>query len=341
MSSSSQPVPILPSNAPSIRLRGVQVDFPFHTDAARGMRRLRSQAGPTSLDDGLESEAGAGFARVRRKVYARALRDVDLDVRSGDMLGLLGHNGSGKSTLIRVISGLLEPTGGTVRVVGRVASLTSTTFGFDMALTGRENIVRRFLLMRVERSSLPDLERDVIAFAELGHYIDMPMGTYSSGMKARLGFAITTAVDADILVMDEWIGAGDARFLDRCEERLRTLVGNSRILVLASHRESLVRKVCNRFVILEKGRLSPFSFEDPAASKVDRPIDKESLLREKVDYYRSMALKRQEAIAAERSKRESVQAELKEKLERERATIRELRASLRSLQSERRAETRN
>jgi ABC-type multidrug transport system ATPase subunit len=127
-----------------------------------------------------------------------------------------------------------------------------------MQLTGRENIIRRGLMMRMSMEQVREKLDEIMEFAELGSYIDMPMQTYSSGMRARLGFAVTTSVDADVLVMDEWIGAGDARFIEKCEQRLSELIDRSRILVLASHNHKLLERACNRFAVLDKGRVEDY-----------------------------------------------------------------------------------
>ncbi|CAM3723167.1 ATP-binding cassette domain-containing protein [Litorimonas haliclonae] len=241
-------------NAPLVKLNGVYVEFPFHSDATKGVKTLRGE-NAASHESGIDSESGAPFRKENSKYLATALGDINMTIKSGDRLGLMGHNGAGKSTLIRVISGLLEPSRGEIMVRGRIASTISTTFGFDMRLTGRENIIRRGLMMRMPVNDVYKGIEDIISFAELGHYIDMPMGTYSSGMRARLGFAVTTSVDADVLVMDEWIGAGDPRFIEKCEERLSEMIGRSRILILASHNHKLLEKTCNKFAVLNKGRI--------------------------------------------------------------------------------------
>lgn len=333
---SSSPFSSAAFSEPVVRLEKVRVEFPFHTDAARGLRSVRSdmrdgaEAGGSELD----SEAGAKFLKTGRKYVAAALDDIDLDVRKGDRLGLMGHNGAGKSTLIRVISGLLQPSSGRMITVGKVASTISTTFGFDMALSGRENVLRRGLMMRMSKAEIERHTHDIIEFAELGHYIDMPMQTYSSGMKARLGFAITTSADADILVMDEWIGAGDPRFIEKCEARLSELVDRSRILILATHKEKLLQRVCNRFAVLEKGHLREVGFEggleqhgivndDTRLAKSKEKTEKYRLIahrhreriereKEKVERYRAMAEKRADKLSRERQKNADLKQEIKQ-----------------------------
>ena len=237
--------------SPYVCMQNVHVEFPFHQDAVQGIKSVNT----IENDEGqnIDSQSGAPFIKRGSKYYAAALSRVNLSLQSGDRVGIIGHNGSGKSTLLRVISGVLEPSQGIVSTQGWLASTMSTTFGFDMRATGRENIFRRGLMMRLSLKNIQSRIDDILEFAELGHYIDMPMGTYSKGMKARLGFAITTAVNADILVMDEWIGAGDQRFIQKCQVRLNTLIDDTKVLIIASHKEKLLRNLCNKLLILEKG----------------------------------------------------------------------------------------
>lgn len=230
-----------------IFLNEVGVDYIVHQGAIKAARQASESAN--------RAETGATFRKVGGRYVAAALDGLSLDISSGDQVGLIGHNGSGKTTLLRVLSGALEPTRGSVTVQGRVASMMSTTFGFDMHQTGRENILRRGLMMRMTRKEISEATDDVIAFAELGAYIDLPMSTYSAGMRTRLGFAITTSVAADIIIMDEWIGAGDRRFAERAQERLASTIERSQILVLATHKEGMLRRSCNRAIVLDKGKV--------------------------------------------------------------------------------------
>lgn len=230
-----------------IHLNNVGVDFIVHKGAVKAAR----DASETDSDDAV----GARFQKVGRRYVASALNGITMKIRPGDQVGLAGHNGSGKSTLLRVLSGSLEPTRGSVTVTGRIATMMSTTFGFNMQQTGRENILRRGLMMRMTHKEIKAKTVEIVEFAELGAYIDLPMSTYSAGMRTRLGFAITTAVDADIVIMDEWIGAGDARFAERAQERLTQTISRSQILILATHNEGLMRRTCNKTVILDKGEV--------------------------------------------------------------------------------------
>lgn len=233
-----------------VDLKKVGVDFLVHQGTVKSSQSLLSQ--------GDSGSTGANFKKINGRLVASALDGVTLKLTPGDRVGLIGHNGSGKTTLLRVLSGTLEPTRGSVTIVGRIAALMSTTFGFAPNQTGRENIYRRALMMCVPKHEIESHVDDIIEFAELGAYIDMPMNTYSAGMRARLGFGITTAVDADVVLMDEWIGAGDARFAERAQQRLKETLARSRILVLASHKAALLRRTCNKVGVMEKGKLIAF-----------------------------------------------------------------------------------
>lgn len=230
-----------------IHLNKVGVDFIVHKGAVKAAR--------DASNSDSDSAVGARFQKVGRRYVASALNGITMKIRPGDQVGLAGHNGSGKSTLLRVLSGSLEPTRGSVTVTGRIATMMSTTFGFNMQQTGHENILRRGLMMRMTHKEIKAKTTEIVEFAELGAYIDLPMSTYSAGMRTRLGFAITTAVDADIVIMDEWIGAGDARFAERAQERLTQTINRSQILILATHNEGLMRRTCNKTVILDKGEV--------------------------------------------------------------------------------------
>ena len=235
-------------------MNDVGVDFLVHNRAVKATNEAVSK-----IDSG---STGANFRKIGKRYVAAALDGISMNLEEGDRVGLVGHNGSGKTTLLQVLSGTLEPTRGNVRIVGQIASLMSTTYGFDQTLTGRENIPRRALMMCIPQKTIEKKVDDIIEFSELGAFIDMPMSTYSAGMRARLGFAITTAVDADIILMDEWIGAGDARFAKRAQERLKTTLERSSILVLASHKAGLLKRTCNKICVIHKGQKIAFGGTD-------------------------------------------------------------------------------
>lgn len=184
-----------------------------------------------------------------------ALNEVTLSLCSGDRLGILGHNGAGKSTLLRAIMGVYPPFSGSIRVRGRIASMLDIHTGFDTKSSGLDNIRLRALFMGVSRTLLEARLGDVAAFTELGEYLELPLATYSSGMRARLAFAIATGFDPEIVVMDEWLSAGDRDFRMKAEKRMGAFVDRADILVLASHNDALLQKNCNRAIVLEAGTI--------------------------------------------------------------------------------------
>jgi lipopolysaccharide transport system ATP-binding protein len=167
----------------------------------------------------------------------------------------VGHNGSGKTTLLRVLAGAYEPVSGSIAVSGRVASMLSIILGMDPESTGYENIFLRAAIMGLKPRDVPPLVEEICEFSELGDYVDMPVRTYSTGMSMRLAFAISTSVPADIILMDEWLAVGDKDFRAKAQQRLRRMLDQAKILVLASHDERLIRDNCNRIMRLEHGNL--------------------------------------------------------------------------------------
>jgi ABC-2 type transport system ATP-binding protein/lipopolysaccharide transport system ATP-binding protein len=185
-----------------------------------------------------------------------ALRDISLTLTDGDRLGLIGHNGAGKSTLLRVLAGIYEPLSGRAQIKGTIASLTDITMGMNLEATGYENIVLRGVFLGLQVKEIRRMIPDIEAFTELGEFLKLPMRTYSTGMMLRLAFAVTTAIIPEILIMDEMIGAGDAAFVAKATARLNQMISSSRILVIASHDVEIIRRFCNRAVLMETGRIA-------------------------------------------------------------------------------------
>ena len=186
------------------------------------------------------------------KTY-EALKDINLDLGSGDRLGVLGPNGSGKTTLLRVITGIYPPTRGRFALSGSVGSMLDLTAGINGKVSGRENIMFRSKLLGRSKRLAKETVEDACEFGGLAEFINQPVETYSSGMKMRLAFSIATAVPAEILVMDEWLAVGDDSFQARARERIDGLVKQAEILVLASHNKALLAGLCNSFIQLNKG----------------------------------------------------------------------------------------
>jgi len=214
-------------------------------------------AGGRSLKNAFISTATGGLLAkdATKRIVVRALRGLSFAIREGDRVGIVGHNGSGKTTLLRVMAGAYEPVSGSIEVSGRVASMLSIIVGMDPESTGYENIFLRAAIMGLRPRDVPPLVEEICAFSELGDYVDMPVRTYSTGMAMRLAFAISTSVPADIILMDEWLAVGDKDFRERAQQRLRRMLDQAKILVLASHDERLIRDNCNRILRLEHGKL--------------------------------------------------------------------------------------
>lgn len=184
-----------------------------------------------------------------------ALRHVSLSVVHGESLAVIGPNGAGKSTLLQVLAGIIRPTEGQVEVRGHVSGLLTLGAGFDVELTGRDNILLAGAFLGLDDRVTRELLPGIVEYADLGQFIDAPLKTYSSGMRARLGFAIATSVDPDILLLDEVLATGDATFRDKSKARVLELVRGAKAVVLVTHDMSWVREYCNRAVLIEKGQV--------------------------------------------------------------------------------------
>ena len=228
-------------------VENVSVEFPVY-----GARRSFRKALFDRATGGLV-ERGAG--RHQGMVVVKALSNISLRLLEGDRLGLVGHNGAGKSTLLRVLAGVYEPIEGRVLVDGKISPLFDMMPGLDVEDTGYQNIVTIGMLFGMSASEVEAKIPEIEEFTELGEYLDLPVRTYSAGMMARLGFAVATAIEPGILLVDEGIGAGDARFAERVAQRMKEFVGRSRIIVLASHSEGMLRSMCNKGALMHEGRL--------------------------------------------------------------------------------------
>lgn len=184
-----------------------------------------------------------------------ALSDIDLTIHDGERVGIVGHNGAGKSTLLKVISGILKPTAGVISIKGRVQPLIEINAGFDQEFTGRENIYLNSYMLGFTKAQVKAKEKDVIEFADLGHFIDTPIKYYSSGMIVRLAFAIATSIDPEILVFDEMLSAGDHQFLQKAKQRVESLVDRSRIMLIVSHDLDLLQNICTRCLLMKNGKI--------------------------------------------------------------------------------------
>lgn len=227
----------------SIRLDNVSVAFPIYDASTRSLKK-RILPGTTGGRIG----HGQGYASV-----VQALVNVSLHFEHGDRVGLVGHNGAGKTTLLRVLAGLYEPERGEIRVDGQVAPLFDISLGMDPEATGYDNIYLRGLFLGMTRKQVRSRMEDIAAFTELGDFLNLPVRTYSAGMRMRLAFAVSTSISPEILLLDEGIGAGDAAFLEKANQRLDAFTERAGIIVLASHSEGLIRRMCKTAVLMERG----------------------------------------------------------------------------------------
>jgi ABC-type polysaccharide/polyol phosphate transport system ATPase subunit len=232
----------------SIVLENVFVDFPLLQQDQRSLKRLLSAPLATSRF-GMDS---------RSKVVVRGLKDINLSLRDGDRVGVIGLNGAGKSTLMRVMAGIYPPTSGRVAVEGRVGALLTVGLGLRDDVSGYKNIEFCLLLLGVSSDEIPDRRAEIVDFAELGEFIHLHVGAYSAGMRTRLAFAIATSIDPEILVLDEVFGAGDATFLKKAHERMHDLIHKARIFVFASHAPSLLEQFCDKALFLDGGEIRAF-----------------------------------------------------------------------------------
>lgn len=230
--------------SPVIELSNVDLTYPIYSVRAQSLRNTIANlaVGGTVLKDGHDV------------VFVRALNGVSFSLHEGDRLGIVGHNGAGKSTLLKVLAGVYEPDRGAVSVKGRISSMIDISLGVDAELTGRENILNmgrmRGHTIRQIQAKVPE----IIEFSDLGQFIELPMKTYSAGMATRLVFAVATSLEPDVLLMDEWIGAGDAGFFQKAMDRLHGILERSRVIVLASHNVGLIQSLCNKLIVLDAGQ---------------------------------------------------------------------------------------
>lgn len=192
---------------------------------------------------------------ISHRRFVTALDDVSFDLETGDRLGLVGVNGAGKTTLLKILYGIYEPTAGEVEIKGKVDALFNINLGFRLEATGRRNIELRGLINGWTYREINQRMDEIIAFSELGDFIEMPLKSYSQGMAARLAFSIATSFESEILLMDEWIGAGDPAFQQKAKVRMESFASKAGIIVLASHNYALLKTTCNKVLRLEHGRV--------------------------------------------------------------------------------------
>jgi ABC-type polysaccharide/polyol phosphate transport system ATPase subunit len=245
-----------------IQLKGATLDLPIYDVQGRSLKKQVLRMGRRNTI----AEDSDGV------IVVRALDNVDLRFESGDRIGLIGRNGAGKSTLLRTMAGIYSPTHGTVESDGKIVPLLDISLGMDDNSTGIQNIRLRGLLLGMSDAEIKEKAESIVEFCELGDYLDLPLRTYSSGMRVRLAFAVSTAVDAEILLLDEVMGVGDALFLHKAQERLHNLHNRAEIVVLAMHANSEIRRVCNKALWMEGGRVRVFGPVEEVVSAYEAQV---------------------------------------------------------------------
>lgn len=233
--------------ATQLNLRGVSLNYPVYSVSAQSLR--------TSV---FNATVGGLLYRKDSLPIVRALSDITFSVREGDRLGLIGHNGSGKTTLLKVMAGIYEPTTGVVEARGKITSTIAFGAGLDSEVSGEENIRKLAMMRLVPKRDVAAQMSEIVEFSGLGGFINLPVRTYSAGMVARLMFAVNTAFEPEILILDEWLGAGDAAFVMKAQQRMQAFVDTAKIVILASHSFDLVQQVCNKVCVLEGGKINFF-----------------------------------------------------------------------------------
>jgi lipopolysaccharide transport system ATP-binding protein len=227
-----------------VSARAVELDYPLYSVRARSLRSVAALAiGGTLMRNRSDSE-----------LYLRALHNVTFDLESGDRLAIMGANGSGKSTLLRVLAGIYEPTRGQVLVKGKVTSLLEIGAGLDPEATGSRNVALLASLRGYSPWRMKSKVEEIIEFSGLGHFANVPVKSYSSGMTARLLFAVATSFEHDVLLLEEWLSAGDETFVKQATERMLSVAEQSRVIVTATHSMELAQRLCTKVLHLDHGQ---------------------------------------------------------------------------------------
>lgn len=229
----------------SIVSKDMSVEFPIFENSHRSLKKKvlnMSTGGKIGQDAG-------------KHPVVRALDSLNFEIHKGERVGLFGHNGSGKTTLLRTLTGVYAPVNGVLTTQGRIASLLDVSSGMDPDATGFENIYLRGIMDGLKPNVIKRRIEDIAEFTELGEYLNLPVKTYSSGMSLRLAFAMSTSIDADIIIMDEWLSVGDSSFREKAQKRLDELIDKASILIIASHDPELIESICTRKIHLEHGKI--------------------------------------------------------------------------------------
>jgi ABC-type polysaccharide/polyol phosphate transport system ATPase subunit len=231
-----------------IILENLEVHYPVYGHHQHSLRRTLVNM----------TTGGRIYGEERNLTLVKALDQISFHLKPGDRLGLIGNNGAGKSTLLKVLGHFLMPSSGKLIMEGKVSLLTDVCMGMDMDRTGHSNIFYMGMLLGLNKSQIKQRISEIEEFCELGDFLNMPVRTYSSGMKVRLGFAITTCIEPHILLLDEAIGAGDQHFIEKAAVRAKSLYNRAEILVIASHSNDIIRQFCNKVLWMHQGKMVLF-----------------------------------------------------------------------------------
>jgi len=224
---------------PVISLKDVSMMFNLNRDKSMGIKEYVVKA-------------------LKRQLYYDefwALKNISFDVAKGEVLGILGYNGSGKSTMLKLIAGVFKPTSGTITVKGAISPLLELGAGFDPEFSAKDNVYMNGAMFGHSPSHMDGLYEEIMDFAELWEFANVPLKNFSSGMQARLGFAVATQVNPDILIIDEILGVGDFRFAEKCEERITKMFSDGTTVLIVSHAIDTIKRLCSRAVILQQGEI--------------------------------------------------------------------------------------
>lgn len=238
---------------PLISLQDVDLEYELHFDRTN------------TLKEWVVNKISRKRYVDRDKDTFLALNGINLEVRESERVGIIGFNGAGKSTLLKVISGILRPTRGQILTTGKIQPLIEIGAGFDPEFSGRENIYFNSYMLGFTKAEVDAQINEIIRFADLNEFIDVPVKYYSSGMQVRLAFTIATTIQPEILVLDEMLGAGDVAFVEKAKRRMESILQKARCMVLVSHDLNLIQDMCTRVFLLEKGK---FVFESDAKSAI-------------------------------------------------------------------------
>lgn len=228
-----------------VKARDIVIEFPIFNASHRSFKKTL-----------LETMTGGKLtSNASHQIKVRAIDQASFSFKRGDRIGLLGHNGAGKTTLLRSLAGVYTPTSGMLHVHGQIVSLLDISMGLDSEATGFENIFLKGVLLGMTPKEIARKLNAIAEFSELGDYLNLPVRTYSSGMLLRLGFSVTASLQADVLLMDEWLSVGDTTFNEKVQKKIREMVQQSSVLVIATHAKATIKSLCNRVFVLEKGKI--------------------------------------------------------------------------------------